>query len=467
MTFRPTIRRILDLLAGTPTGLAAKRLISRVAVHNWELSALTMIDRGLSLSVETDWIGSAIGGKRAVFYEEMAEYSLRYSARSGDFALVASEVHYHINNLILLSMYFDIVLINTSVLFNLNDPFAKSVIQRTVSHCQFKAMMKSGILRVCGWGGRSPREMYSSAANFAAAATERKTADDHSQFLARLFDPPNIVYRSESTPDNDATDEFRRHLYQTEIIRSDGDLRRVEQAIAYSERLTGQLVSTSFRAALGSADLAESSRRAISYSIVSSWSNHLNSSIPGVYCYVQGSHGVDHTVIINGRPLRSFLYSPAFFAAFLKKYFSLSDYNRIMSRPMEKLARLRNGDWKRFCDAYHSAVETVSDSISHTDFAVQPVFGMGDQVTWGERIFEAANKRDVSFDIVAFIESLGTLSGMLLNIPFLGAAFRVTGTVIGQRLRSQYQKVLRERGSGVSPYINKVRTSLSDQTRPA
>jgi hypothetical protein len=428
-----------------------------------------MSDRGLSLSVETDWIGSVIKGKRAVFYEEMAEYSLRYDAKSGGFASINSECRYHINNLILLSMYFDIIFINTSVIFNLTDAFVKEVIQKTISHCQFRAMMKAGIIRVCGWGGKSSREIYSSALNFAAAATQRETADEHSSNLKKIFDPSNIVYRAANTPDAEATDEFRRHLYQTEIIRNDDDLRRVERAIAYSERLTGQLVSTSFRPALDVEGLSEGARRAISYSIVSSWCDHLNRSIPGVYCYIQGSQlqAVNHTISINGKTLRSFLYSPLFFAAFLRKYFSLAEYNRIMSRPFDELSRLRNGDWKLFCEAYHAAIETVSDSMSHTDFAVQPVFGLGDHVVWGDRLFEVANKRDASFDIVAFIESLAALSGTLMGVPLLGAAVRVTSALLGQKMRAQYQKILREHGSGVSPYINKVRMSINDQTRLA
>ena len=428
-----------------------------------------MNDRGLSLSVETDWIGDAIKGKRAVFYEEMAEYSLRYDAKSSGVAPINSECQYHINNLILLSMYFDIIFINTSVLFNLTDPFVKKVIQKTISHCKFRSMMKAGIIRVCGWGGKSPREIYSSALNFAAAATQRQTADEHSSDLKKLFDPSNLVYRATETPDAEATDEFRRHLHQTEIIRNDGDLRRVERAIAYSERLTGHLVSTSFRPALDAEGLSESARRAISYSIVSSWSDHLNRSIPGVYCYVQGSQlqAVNHTISINGKILRSFLYSPLFLGAFLRRYFSLAEYNRIMSRPFDELLLLRNGDWKLFCGAYHAAIEAVSDSMSHTDFAVHPVFGLGDDAVWGDRLFEAANKRNGSFDIVAFIESLAALSGTLMGLPYLGAAVRVTGTLVGQKMRAQYLKILREHGGGVSPYINKVRMSINAQTRLA
>jgi hypothetical protein len=427
-----------------------------------ELLTLAMSDRGLSPLAEADWIGSAIKGKRAVFYEEMAEYSLRYSGGSAVLTSVDSESQYHINNLILLSMYFDIVFINTSVLFNLTDPFVKKVIQRTISHSQFRAMMKAGVIRVCGWGGKSPREMFSSALDFASAATEQNISDQYLSGIIKLFLPSNVVYRSEKTPDAEATDTFRRHLHETEIIRRVDDLTRVERAIAYSERLTGQLVSVSFNAALRSEPLPEATRLAISANILSSWCDHLNNSIPGIYCYAQGpqAQSIHHTISINGKVLRSFLYSPLFFASFLRKYFSLFEYDRIMCRPYEELARLRNGDWKRFCDAYHAAIETISDSISHTDFAVQPVFEVGGPLIWGDRIFELANKKDEHFDIVAFIESLASLSGVLLSIPFLGSAFRVASALVGQKIRTEYQKLLRERGSGISPYIKKVRMSI-------
>jgi len=98
------------------------------------------MDNGtLSLSVETDHIGHLAEGKRAVFYDELAQYGARYiDGHILHQSPMSDEVQYHLNNLVLLSMYFDIIFIQTAAIFNVNDLFLREVIQRTLSHPKFR-----------------------------------------------------------------------------------------------------------------------------------------------------------------------------------------------------------------------------------------------------------------------------------------------------------------------------------------
>jgi hypothetical protein len=163
---------------------------------------------------ETDYLGDVVGGKRAVFYEEMAQWGNRYIDPEANSTLgdMDSECQYHLNNLTLLSMYFDIIFIQTACLFNVTDLFLKAVIQKTLSHSRFRAMLKAGTIRICGWGGKTPREMFGSAISYASAAANHRTTDGYVSDLSRVFRPSHLVFRSKGKPDNEVADEFRHKL---------------------------------------------------------------------------------------------------------------------------------------------------------------------------------------------------------------------------------------------------------------
>ena len=423
------------------------------------------MDRRASSLIETAHIGTLVGGKRTVFYEEMAQYSLRYiDPGTKDYGDAEAESRYHLNNLTLLSMYFDIIFLQTASLFNVSDRFVKLVIQRTISNPKFCAMLTAGTVRICGWGGRSPHEMLSNAMEYssAGAAVDHRVPDGYITDVARIFLPANMAFRSEGRPDKETAEAFRRKLRQTEIVRHNDDLDRIDDAIHQSEKLMGQLTAIAFVPALDLGALRMETRRSLFPSFISSWSTHLNQSIPGIYAYIPGGglEAIQHTIQIDGRAIRSFLYSPKVFAAFLKQYFSLPEYNRIVGRPHEDLEKLRNGDWKMFCDAYHAAVEEVSDSIVNVDPGTLTVFDLDSEASWGKRIGEQSNKQSGDFDISAFIESLASISGLLLGVPLLGPAFRAVGTLLKAQINSIPKKLVQEHRSAVSPYIKKVRMSL-------
>jgi len=428
-----------------------------------------MDDGDLSLSVETDHIGYLAGGKRAVFYDEMAQFGARYiKGHSVELASIDEEVRYHLNNLVLLSMYFDIIFIQTAAIFNVNDIFLRSIIQRTISHPKFRAMLKAGCIRICGWGGRSPREMYSNAFGFASMGITGRFSEDFAADLRGIFRPTNLTYRMQEHPEDEAA-QFRKALRETEIVDSIDDLDRVERAIDQSERRLGALTTIAFFPALDLSSMRASSQRAVYSTFVNVWAEHVNQAVPGIHCYVAGTDAaaIQQVITIEGKRLRSFLFSPRIFAAFLKRYFNDAEFNRIMSRPYEDIHKLRNGDWKRFCDAYHAAVGMVSDSVSEMDFSMLEMFGFQNQAAWGAKIWDGANKRGSDFDANAFIQGLASISGTFIGIPLIGPAIHVAGIMMGRRINSFYDRLVREHGNHTSPYISKLRTNLAIQLSTA
>ncbi|MBC7770221.1 MAG: hypothetical protein H7124_15665 [Phycisphaerales bacterium] len=423
----------------------------------------------MSHSIETDHLSRLAEGRRAVFYDELAQYGPRYiESESVRPMSVDAECRYHVNNLILLSMYFDVVFIQTAAIFNVNDLFLRRVIQRTISHPTFKGMLRTGSLRICGWGGKSPIEMFSNAWDFANVGATSRLSDGYGAALKTLFCPEHLTYRIQDGSEDELAG-FLARLRETPIINNPRDVARIERAIDLSNRQLGELAAMSFFPHLQASPMDPGARALVYASYANSWCDYLNNAVPGVYVYMSAfdANAMQHNILIDGKALRSFLFSPRIFAAFLQKYFSVAELNRILSRPYEDIHNLRNGDWKRFCEAYHAAVEMISDSISSMDFGMLQMMGMEDQIVWGSRIWEGANKKGGDFDLSAFLQSLASISGIFLAIPILGPVIHVAGVVIGRRINKYCQRLIHEHGSKTSPYIRKVRMNLALQVTTA
>jgi hypothetical protein len=420
----------------------------------------------------TDYLGDVVNGKRAVFYEEMAQWGQRYLDQQSSASPTSdmdAECRYHINNLTLLSMYFNIIFIQTACIFNTTDSFLKGVIQKTISHPKFRSMVRMGTVRICGWGGTSPREMFGNALNYASATVNLREPDGYLRSVSELFRPDATVFRTSGYPDDEIAAEFRHKLLQTTVVRHADDLDRIDRAVELSQHLTGQLTAMGFLPALDLRTLRPDTKRAVINSFVSVSSSHLNNAIPGIHNYLIGFGplSIYHTVNVGGKQVRSFLYAPSVFAVFLRHYFTLSEYNTILGRPYEELERLRNGDWKRFCDAYHRAIEEVSDEIANIDSEALPIFDLSNESSWGRQIWQESTQKAGEYDVNAFLEGLASLSGILLGMPFIGPVVKVVGVFLKRRLNSIPQKLLQEHRNAISPYIKKVRISLRPQLSEA
>jgi hypothetical protein len=306
--------------------------------------------------------------------------------------------------------------------------------------------------------------MYSNAFEYASMGTANPFSGQYARELQRVFLPTNLTFRVQDHPEDEAN-HFRRALRETALVDRAVDMDRVEMAIDQSERRVGALAAVAFLPALATQKLPRDSRRLVHSTLINAWAGFLNQDVPGIHTYVAATDpaAIRQMIDINGKPLRAFLFNPTIFSAFLQRYFSSIELNRILCRPYRDVHNLRNGDWKRFCDAYHAAVGMVSDSVSELDHRMLDTLGIRDQVAWGSKIWEDANEKNPNFDVNAFIQSLASISGTFLSIPILGPVINVAGVLLGRRMNAFSNRLLKEHGSGTSPYIRKLRMNLALQ----
>ena len=85
--------------------------------------------------------------KRCVVYDELSVGNPRYNfPNRDDAASIQNEVRYHVKNLRLLLLYFDIVLLHPGSLANAIRPYSMSVIEETLNAPEVIEMFKFGLV---------------------------------------------------------------------------------------------------------------------------------------------------------------------------------------------------------------------------------------------------------------------------------------------------------------------------------
>ncbi len=398
-------------------------------------------------------------GARTVLYEEMAEYYYLFARKKFlNKSSLQLEVNYHIGNLVLLSFYFDVVLIQTSTIFNTSDQFVKKVIDNVLIHPTFKSMLETNVLKIVGWGGTIPKDMFESAKSFSLNADVNADINDNRfSIISEFFNPQNVVSRSSVTPDSNIELLFKKRLDQTTVIRRPEDILAIDFALNKSIEKTGQLVAVSFNPELEKLELSSKSIDSVGVSFIQSWYDHLSHEIPGVTTYspIISPVFIDQKQIISNNSVRTFLYSPQIFASFLGGYLCQKDFNTIMSRPFYELHKIKNGDWKRFSSAYHEAIFNVSENISFLNSDLYS-FNELDSQSWGDKLTKAIENNSDKVDVNAYIEGLAMLSGVVFTLPFLTPIFKLAGVAVGKKLNDTFHSVHKNATTDVSPFIKKL-----------
>lgn len=396
---------------------------------------------------------------RFVLYEELAEYYYLFARKDRlTDSSIQSEVDYHIGNIVLLSLYFDYVLIQTATLFNSSDPFVRKVIEGVLRSSKFREMLDLNVLKIVGWGGNSPREMFQAAHEFTICANPAGEDKEYFSVIASAFNAESVVSRSHQIPDYGIERLFYRRLEQTTIIRSMDEFNLVSNAVERSMESVGQLVAVSFHPELGKLRLSASALSAVQVSFIQSWHDHLATEIPGVAVYAP----LTKVVYVNQRAymdeceIRTFLYCPQIFASFLGGYISSRDFDKILCSPYSKLTEVKNGDWQRFCEAYHKALAIVSTEIGHLNYSEMSNENYRNRSNWSEKLVEVIQSDAHVADVNAFVESLAMLSGVVLSIPYLGPAMRLIGNLVGRRINETFTAIRSNASAEISPFIRKL-----------
>ena len=117
---------------------------------------------------------------------------------------------------------------------------------------------------------------------------------------------------------------------------------------------------------------------------------------------------------------------------------------------------LKNGDWGRFVDAYHQAVSEVSGAISLGMHLSSDEFSNYNSNAWAEKVIAQVETNGADIDVATFIESLGSLGGVILAVPFLKPLAKLFTVAVGDKLSIWVSNLSAQQKSQISPFISKL-----------
>ena len=397
--------------------------------------------------------------KRMVLYEELAEYYYNIAATSRlKYSNVDIEAQYHVKNLILLSLYFDCILIASATIYNVRDEFVSKVITSLLTHSRVREMLQIGTLKIVGWGGGKSQEMFESATEYAGSVLGIKKNSKELATIKSIFDNSHVISRSQDMPDQNLAEKYKERLSSTTYIRNKEQIEKVFSVVDEQYALTGSLIAIEMIPSLEKAQLTQDILDASKLELFGVTMEHMKNEIPNIWVYspfLAATFNTELAHTASGSP-RSFLLSPILFGNFLSGYIDGKTFQHLVNKSYYKLHKLKNGDWEQFKEAYHQAVVEVSNTLELGMHLSGEELVKLDANQWAERVVAQIQVCKAELDFTVFIESLASLGSAVLAVPFIQPLAKLFGALLGKRMSNRINAINENRRSNISPFILKV-----------
>lgn len=363
--------------------------------------------------------------EQVVMYEELAEHYYRATSQTTDYVLtVDNQVSYHVDNLILLSLYFDYIYITTASLFHCRNGFVNQVILETISHPYIKSMMEYGVIKISGWGGKISQSMYHSAEGYAQEQVIVRKSKNDLNLLKQVFDNGFVVSRDQEMPDLDLPTKFITDINNTPIANDQSSLKIIRKCIDSEWKQTNSITSINFLDQLKKTKLEKAVYHKAENILFRTALNHSKTQISDVHIYLPLMTSFDFKMKSSQEsdaPF-AFLVSPKIFSAFIQAEYDKNLFWMIRTNKYEKLHKLRQEEWKNFKDTYHTVLKEISKSIYlniHQNSIDEDIS------YWSDKIISSINLAK-GVDSTSFIEAIFTMIGILTSYPL----FKPLGKII-------------------------------------
>jgi hypothetical protein len=397
--------------------------------------------------------------RRTVLYEELAEYYYKSVAQNRLLnSDINREISYHVQNITLLSLYFDHILITSATIFNVRDEFVSKVIATFLKHHRIREMLQLGVIKIAGWGGENSAEMLDSASEYSQNVLGIKKEAEVLAHIKSVFIQENVVSRSTVMPDTDLSQKYMNRLENTTFVSRRSEIQKVFDAVQKQHDYTGSLIAIEMLPSLDQAAISLELLNTSKLELFGVTIEHMRSELPDLWVYspfLASNFALETTHSSEDAP-RAFLLSPMVFGSFLGMNIDSKAFELLMNQSYHKLQMLKNGDWGRFVDAYHQAVSEVSGAISLGMHLSSDEFSNYNSNAWAEKVIAQVETNGADIDVATFIESLGSLGGVILAVPFLKPLAKLFTVAVGDKLSIWVSNLSAQQKSQISPFISKL-----------
>lgn len=147
--------------------------------------------------------------KRAVLYDELSHMNPRYaSPLLQEHINIEQEVVYHERNLILLSLYFDYIVVLTGNILNFTNFLTQEVVSRVSQTDTFTKLVRSNIIVFSGWGARLTKDAISNQADYAKIFKPDLKSAEHISHIQSLAASTDLFFRESGVGEEDLVKTF-------------------------------------------------------------------------------------------------------------------------------------------------------------------------------------------------------------------------------------------------------------------
>jgi hypothetical protein len=370
------------------------------------------------------------------------------------------EVLYHKRNLILLSLYFDKIIICTDNILAFTRFLSKDVVSSVVMSPWFKELVEQGIIVLAGWGSSISLDMMKNQVEYSAIYRPELKDKRYIDFLSALSDIATWVVREPGPGEREHINYLRPLIQSSEGPFDSNDIGFLSDLIEETNESAGYVGTMEmfpFVDELYGGNAAKSDSFYSSY--YRSWhaycAEHYSPAIPIHTTRILLPHASVLLDVEQKRVLAT-LYSPDLFQRYLIQRFGYKLYSTILAVDIKQLVAIRNGDWARFKRKYHDYLIAAS-TVCWVAFHPRAHELLADDKIMDQLLAEIFKSALKDADLSALGSAIDAVLRIAVGVAGVAPVFQLFRTQINRRIGRVVDYVAHRE---LEPYLRKLRRVL-------
>jgi hypothetical protein len=370
------------------------------------------------------------------------------------------EVLYHKRNLMLLSLYFDKILICTDNILAFTRFLSKDVISSVVMSRWFQELVDYGVIVLAGWGSSINSDMMKNQVEYSGLYRPELKDKRYIEFLSKLSDMATWVVREPGPGEREHINYLRPLLRHKEGLFDSSDLSFLSDLTEETNERVGYIGTMEMFPFIDDI-YRDNAEKADSFysSYYRSWheycAEHYAPAIPIHTSRILLPRARVRLRVGEASVLAP-LYSPDLFERYLLQKFGRKLFSKLLAVDVKHLVAIRNGDWARFKNKYHDYLVAAS-SICWVAFQPHAHELLANDQVMDELIAEIFKAGTKDADLSALGNAIDIILRLVVGTGIVGPVFQLFKTQINKRFGHIMDSVTHRE---LEPYLRKLRRVL-------
>ena len=409
-------------------------------------------------------LGDFAAKATCAMYNDLSHMNPRYlTPQRYDEMFHDEEVLFHKRNLILLSLYFDHIIICTDNISAFTKFLTKDVVTSVVTSPWFIELVEQKVVILAGWGSSLSEDLMDNQAQYSALYRPELKEPRYVDFLGGLSQKASWVLREEGAGEREHIDHLLPYLRRLEGHFESKDVTFLVDLVQQTHDAVGYVGTMEIFPFIEEVYGRDAERSDAFYrSYYTSWHQYCAKTYAPCVPIHTRSISLPHAKVatgVNGKSSLAALYSPDIFERYLFQRFEEKVVRRLLAVDVSRLMEIRNGDWARFKTRYHEYILAAS-TICWVTYHPHAHDLLSDDLIVDELLKEIFKSTKHDEELSALGSAVDLVLGLTLGATGLAPAFALFKKQIGKRLGPALARGDRR---DLEPYLRKLQRVLVGQ----